>query len=295
MKNLHLKTFISVAEAGSFNKAAENIYLSSAAIIKQINLLEAELGVHLFERTRRGLTLTKAGTSLYNDAKFITRYCREAVTRARNAMRESDHVIRVGTSPMTPAQLLTDLWPKIYRFCPDISFQLVPFENTPKDAEEILGNLGQKIDVVVNVFDETLLNSLKCAALEIRREPLCCAMSIHHPLAGKDRLTFQDLYGENLLLVRRKWSHCMDLVRDEILEDRHSINIVDFDYYDINIFNRCGQTRDLLLVIESAENIHPLLKVTPVEWKYTIPFGLLYPAQPSATIERFLSAVRTVI
>lgn len=60
-------------------------YITPTAVIKQINLLEADLDVKLFERTHRGLTLTKAGTSLYNDAKYVIQYCKDSVIRAKNA------------------------------------------------------------------------------------------------------------------------------------------------------------------------------------------------------------------
>ena len=112
MYNPRLETFLRVADAGSFNKAAEESYITPTAVIKQINLLEESLGVRLFERTHRGLTLTKAGHSLYQDTKYIIQYCRDSVTRAKNAMQEDRNVIRIGTSPMTPAQLLMQLWPK---------------------------------------------------------------------------------------------------------------------------------------------------------------------------------------
>ena len=167
MYNPQLETFLCVADSGSFNKAAEKLYISPPAVIKQINLLEESLDLQLFVRTHRGLTLTKAGQSLYQDTKYIIQYCRDSVTRARNAMQESDSVIRIGTSPMTPAQVLVDLWPKVQKYCPNIKFQLIPFDNTPENAREILGNLGQNIDVVAGVFDETMLNLRQCAGLEI--------------------------------------------------------------------------------------------------------------------------------
>lgn len=63
-----------VAELGSFNKAAEKLHISPPAVIKQINLLEKSLGVQLFLRTHRGLTLTKAGQSLLQDAKHGKEY-----------------------------------------------------------------------------------------------------------------------------------------------------------------------------------------------------------------------------
>ena len=65
MYNPQLETFIRVADAGSFNKAAEELFISPPAVIKQINLLEAQLGLTLFVRTHRGLKLTEAGKSLY--------------------------------------------------------------------------------------------------------------------------------------------------------------------------------------------------------------------------------------
>jgi DNA-binding transcriptional LysR family regulator len=196
MYNPQLETFLKVADAGSFNKAAELSYITPTAVIKQINLLEANLGVKLFERTHRGLVLTKAGTSLYKDAKYVIQYCRDSVIRAKNAMQEDENVIRIGTSPMTPAQILVELWPKIHEICPEIKFQLVPFENTPENAREILKNLGQNIDVVA---------------------------------------------------------------------------------------------------VQAWDNVHPLLKVIPMEWEHSIPYGLLHSQTPSETVARFLGAVQTVL
>ena len=106
MYNPQLDTFIKVADAGSFNKAAEDSFITPTAVIKQINLLERSLDVKLFERTHRGLKLTKAGQSLYQDAKYIIQYCRESIVRAKNAMQNEDTVIRIGSSPIVKPQTL---------------------------------------------------------------------------------------------------------------------------------------------------------------------------------------------
>lgn len=295
MYNPQLETFIRVADAGSFNKAAEESFITPTAVIKQINLLEDSLNVKLFERTHRGLTLTKAGKSLYQDAKYIIQYCRDSVTRAKNAMQEDTNIIRIGSSPMTPAQLLMQLWPKIQARCPDLKFQIIPFENTPENAREILANLGKNIDVVGGIFDETMLDLRKCAGLELSREPFCCAVSIHHRLAVKDRLTIKDLYGENLMLMKRDWSRYVDGLRDDIWQHHSQIRIVDFEFYSMDVFNRCENGNYVLLAIPGWANVHPLLKVIPVEWEYSIPYGLLYAPEPSETVKRFLAAVRTAM
>ena len=292
MYNPQLETFLRVADAGSFNKAAEEMYITPTAVIKQINLLEGALEVKLFERTHRGLTLTKAGKSLYQDTKYIIRYCEESVIRAKNAMQSDSNVIRIGTSPMTPAQLLMRLWSRIQVNCPDLKFELVPFENTPENAREILGNLGKSVDVVGGIFDETMLNLRKCAGLELSREPFCCAVSIHHRLAAKEKLSIEDLYGENLLLMKRNWSSYVDRLRDEIWKNHSQINIVDFDFYNMSIFNRCENSNDILLAIPGWANVHPLMKVIPVNWDYNIPYGLLHSPEPSPIVKEFLAAAK---
>ncbi len=295
MYNPQLETFLCVADSGSFNKAAEQLYISPPAVIKQINLLENSLGIRLFTRTHRGLTLTKAGQSMYQDAKYIIQYCKDSVTRAKNAMRDSDSVIRIGTSPMTPAQVLVDLWPKLQEYCPNAKFQLVPFDNTPENAREILGNLGRNIDVVAGIFDQTMLGLRRCAGLEISKEPICCAVSIHHRLAQKDRLTVEDLYGEKLMLMRREWSHYVDELRDDIWKNHPQIEIVDFDFYDVGAFNQCENNNCVLMAVENWRYVHPLLKILPVDWGYTIPYGLLHSPDPSPAVKQFLQAVEKAV
>ncbi len=295
MYNPQLETFVCVVETGSFNKAAERLYISPPAVIKQINLLEENLDIRLFIRTHRGLQMTEAGKSFYQDAKYIIQYCKDSVTRARNAMQESEEIIRIGTSMMTPAQILVDLWPRLQEYCPDIKFRLVPFENTPENAREILGNLGQNIDVVAGIFDETMLQLRRCAGLEISRESICCAVSIHHRLAVKERLTVNDLHGETLMLMRRNWSHYVDMLRDDLRENHPEISIEDFDFYDVTAFNKCENNNCVLMAIENWKYVHPLLKILPVDWGYTIPFGLLHSPEPSPMVSRFLKAVEKVL
>lgn len=295
MYNPRLETFIMVADAGSFNKAAEQIYITPTAVIKQINLLEANLGVKLFDRNHRGLTLTKAGISLYKDVKYIIQYCKDSVIRAQNAMQEDTQILRIGSSPLTPAQILLELWPKIQAYCSDIKFQIIPFENTEENAREILKNLGNRIDVVAGIFDDTMLNLRNCDGFEIKKVPLCVAVSIHHPLAAKRKLAVSDLYGQSLLLMHRGWSRYVDDLRDDIWQHHNQIQIKDFDFYDVNIFNRCENGNEILMAIEAWSVVHPLLKIIPVDWDHSIPYGLLHSPQPSPTVKKFLDAIQKVI
>ena len=205
-----------------------------------------------------------------------------------------ENIIRIGSSPMTPAQLLMDLWSRVQALHPDIKFQIVPFENTPENAREILANLGKNIDVVGGIFDETMLNLRGCAGLELVRGPFHCAVSIHHRLAAKDKLQITDLYGENLMLMHRGWSHYVDQLRDDLWQHHPQIHIVDFDFYNMDVFNRCENTNDVLLAIPGWATVHPLLKIIPVEWNYSIPYGILHSPEPTPTVQRFLDAAKII-
>lgn len=57
--------------------------------------------------------------------------------------------------------------------------------------------------MVAGIFDETMLDLRHCAGIPLSREPYCCAVSIHHRLAAKDKLKIKYLYGENLMLMHR--------------------------------------------------------------------------------------------
>ena len=91
------------------------------------------------------------------------------MTRAENAIQEDKNIIRIGSSPMTPVQLLMALWAKINERCPDIKVQIVPFENALENTREILGSLGKNIGMVGSIFDETTLELRGCTGLELVR------------------------------------------------------------------------------------------------------------------------------
>lgn len=292
--NSQLGTFLCVVEAGSFSKAAETLYISAPAVIKQINSLEKSLNLKLFERSYRGLTVTPAGKSLYQDAKYIINYCKESIERAEHASNEKEEVIRVGISPLTPPQVFVELWPRIQGYYNEMKFRLITFENTPENAKEILANLGQNIDVVAGIFDDKMLKLRKCKGIEISKEKFCVAVSVHHRLANRKSLKLRDLYGETLMVIKEEWGNDTDNLRKEIQKHHPQIQIKDFDFYNVDVFNQCENSNDLLLAVKNWESVHPLMKMIPVDWDYEMSFGLLYSKDPEPKVQKFLKAIKRI-
>lgn len=83
MFNPILNTFISVIDCGSFTKAAEQLNISTTAIMKQMNTLEKHLNLKLIDRTPTGVRYTQAGKIIYRDAKFIIDYSKNPSPRQK--------------------------------------------------------------------------------------------------------------------------------------------------------------------------------------------------------------------
>ncbi len=70
--------------------------------------------------------------------------------------------------------------------------------------------------------------------------------------------------------MQRDWSHYVDILRDDIWQNHSQIHIVDFDFYSVDVFNRCENGNDVLVAVSCVGQCASLLKVIPVEW--IIPF-----------------------
>ncbi len=294
MYNPQLDTFIHVAEAGSFSKAAQTLFITPTAVIKQMNLLESRLGLTLFNRSHQGLSLTRAGESLLKDARHIVHYSEESISRARMAERAEKRIIRVGVSLMTPSSPLAKMWPLVKERCPGMSLQVVTFENTP-DAARGLANLGQDMDVVAGVFDDAFLKEHSCAGLEFSREPLYCAVPIDSSFAAKQIITLDDLHNHSLMLIRRGWNGQIDALRDEILTKHPFIKVIDFPQYRIEAFNRCANEDYTIATLSLWDGVHPLLKTIPTNWDCFVSYGLLHSTHPTDHVQEFLDALADVL
>lgn len=292
MYNPQLDTFVQVAESGSFSAAAQALYITPTAVIKQMNLLEARLGLTLFNRTHRGLTLTKAGESLLADARHIISYSHEAVERARSAERSEKRVIRVGVSLMTPVTHLSALWQRVRRRCPSMAIQVVSFENTRVNSRQILASFGRDIDVVAGVFDDEFLRQRGCAGLPLARVPLVCAVPVESDLASLERVGLDDLHGHALMLIQRGWNEDIDRLRDEVRREHSQIEVRDFEQYKAEVFNECASSGAALASLQMWESVHPLLRTLPTTWDCSVTYGLMYAPDPSDHVAALLDAVR---
>lgn len=293
MYNPILSTFISVVESGSFTKAAEALFITPPAVMKQINSLEERLGITLFDRSNHGLQLTDAGKSFFQDAKYIIDYSNRAIEKAKDIdNQDKQQSIRIGTSIMTPAKFLLDIWSEIQKFNPYLKIELIPFENTPINSVEILRNLGKHIDIVAGLYDDGFLEERRCKAAHLYDKKLLFAIPVTHPLCGKTKIELSDLKGRKVLLIRKNWNEYIDKLRTDLI--KNGTEIEDFDMFNLNAFNRAAQENIPIITVEGWEDVHPLLRIVSADWNYSIPFGILYSPTPTKQVKDFISALHKI-
>ena len=294
MYNSVLDTFIAVADYGSFTKAAEHLFISPTAVMKQMNALESHLDLKLIERTPSGVRLTPSGKVIYQDAKFIMDYSKKSIAAAKAATHIYDTTFCVGTSLLNPAKPFMDLWYQVNQSFPNYKLHLVPFEDDHEGILSEIERLGEKFDFLIGVCDSKAWLSL-CRFLPLGRYKKMVAVSREHPLASRRLIHIEDLYGETLMMVRRGDSGVNDFIRDDLKKNHPQIHIEDTpQFYDLSVFNRCAETRNVLLTIECWQDVHPGLVSIPVDWDYSIPYGLLYSLDAPKDVLQFVRAAEQI-
>ena len=287
------ETFIKVAECGSFTKAAEDLYITPTAVMKQINALEKQLGAILFDRTNHGLRLTKAGESFLQDARYILEYFERAERKAREIHDgENRRSIRIGTSVMTPAKFILDVWAQIQSRMPTLKIELIPFENNPVNSVEILRNLGQHIDVVAGLYDDAFLRERRCLAAHMYDKKILLAVPVSHALSAESLITIEKLKNRKVLFIRRGWNTYIDELRNKL--EAKGVKTEDFEMFNISAYNRAVTENIPIITVEGWEDVHPLLKLIPADLEYSIPFDVFYSPTPKKLVKKFIDLLSSI-
>jgi LysR family transcriptional regulator, hydrogen peroxide-inducible genes activator len=201
-----LKYLIAVAETEHFGHAAARCYVSQPTLSGQIKKLEQELGVTLFERTNRSVSITPIGAEIVRHAKLILEQA-DVIKQLAQAQRDPlAGALRVGAIPTVSPYLIPLILLPLKQRYPQMRLVL---------SEEITDMLTQRlldhqIDVAI------LATEVKEQELEVMplfEEPFWLAHPRDHEIYTKDEITRRDLSRLNLLLLAD--GHCLT---DQVME-----------------------------------------------------------------------------
>jgi LysR family hydrogen peroxide-inducible transcriptional activator len=203
LRDLHYLTLL--AETKSFRKAAELAHVSQPTLSAQIRKMEDTLGLSLFERNSRNVTLTQAGEAILHEAKAALAHvtAMKAIATAHKDPLSGE--FRLGVIASLSPFLTPDLLAEIAHDAPRLTViiregltddLLAALQAHELDAALIATDTAQNQFISRPVFDE----------------PFLLATSKDHKLAAKPKITAQDIRGSNLLLLEE--GHCL---RDQAL------------------------------------------------------------------------------
>lgn len=199
-------------------------------------------------------------------------------------------VIRIGVSLMNPATILLEQWNQISRLYPNFQLEIVPFEDTAPAFLNILEGLGSKADLVFCPYDTTYW-PVPYRSFHLKDLPMAIICSRTDPLAQKSRLTSEDLHGRTLILPQKGLAKHTEALRSDLETNHPQIRLQGEEYIDLAHFNRIVSSCELILGPECWNQVHPLVTAIPVDWEYTIPYGLIYSMEPSKELLQFLAVI----
>jgi DNA-binding transcriptional LysR family regulator len=183
-----LRYFVAVADALNFGRAAEALHIAQPVLSRQIAALERELGVVLFERTKRGTQLTEAGALLRDDARALLRTAAALKRRARIAGRAGQHF----TIGFMPGVIVTPVVRLLEQEFPGLRVDVV--RTSWGDQAEMVHD--GRVDAS---FVRLPVPHRGLTVIPLFREPRVAVLPAGHLLAGSARVTLAELAALDLL------------------------------------------------------------------------------------------------
>jgi DNA-binding transcriptional LysR family regulator len=192
----HLQYFIEVSNHKSFSRAADHLFITQPTISKMIKNLESELGVELFDRSRKQLILTDAGHIILEQAKLIDKAFQNLKVELDNLTGLRKGHIRIGLPPIFDAHLFLKVVSIFHERYPGITFELV--ENGSKKIEEDVEKNLLDVGVIVLPTNDEVFDHFS-----LMKEDLKLILHPSHPLAEKEKINLEELANESFILFNK--------------------------------------------------------------------------------------------
>jgi len=192
----HLRYFVAVAEELHFGRAAHRLGIAQPPLSQQIQRLEAELGVQLFDRANRRVALTAAGRTLLDEGRRVIDAFHAATDAARRAARGETGSLTVAFAASVMFLSLPKIIRRFREQFPNVRLEL---RELPTGSQIVALRTG---DLDVGFLREPP-NDDAFVTETVMRERLVLALSKRHELASRKRLRLIDVANEDFVLFPR--------------------------------------------------------------------------------------------
>ncbi|AIC29048.1 LysR family transcriptional regulator [Rhizobium sp. MC63] len=191
-----IQYFVAVAEQGSVTRAAQNLSISQSSVTEALKELETDLGVELFERHPRGLTITHNGHQFLRHATKILASVSDARTSFSGRQSALSGTLNIGVTSLVAGYVLSDLLARYRRACPGVEVSAI--EDNGGYLEHLL--VGGELDVAVMVISN-LRDRMALQAEILETSPYRLWLPMGHPLVSADIISVADIAREPLIML----------------------------------------------------------------------------------------------
>lgn len=239
-----LHYFVAAAESRSFTKAASQFYISQTAITQQIQSLEDKLGVPLFDRSTRPISLTPAGNAFLIDAKAIISRISDATNRVHEASVGFVGNLKVGYTKGYERSNLSDTLRHFHARYPNILISCYRC-----DTDTLAAGLAKGEYDIIFTWDSTeLVKDESTETILVEQSPLMVAVYNNHPFSGRTELRRHELKNETILYMTPSST-------GDSAGDRHFFDLYRNAGYYPKIIFRSNDVESILMMIAAEEGI----------------------------------------
>jgi DNA-binding transcriptional LysR family regulator len=208
---LGLEAFISIAEFGSFRRAAAHLNLSQTAISHRMRKLEESLGASLFNREKRQVALTRAGADLLPQARILLGDFEKHLDVVRDRYRERNNHVALACLPTVAFERLPPVLGRFRRLHPDATVRI--HDTSAAEIGELVASGAADIGVTILAANRWDLTSEP-----LFTEDYLAVTRRDHAFAQRREVTWADLEKEPLIRVSQQTGN--RIIIDEALGAR---------------------------------------------------------------------------
>ncbi len=189
-----IRHFIAVAETGSISAAAQAVFISQSTLTLAIQQLEEEIGVRLFDRHAKGMTLTHQGHQFLRQSHLIL----ATVDNAKRSLQQSTGQIAgnltIGVSSLVAGYYLADLITRFQRAFPNVQTHVIEDERSYIEHLLVSGEIDIGVLILSNLEDRHALQTEV-----LTQSPHRLWLPPRHPLLEHDSISLSDVAREPLI------------------------------------------------------------------------------------------------
>lgn len=192
----HVRAFLKISETRNFTRAANDLHISQSALTVQIQQLEECLGVQLFDRNKRGVTLTAAGRDVYRPLQRLLNDAQTIVDHTQELRSASIGFVTIAALPTVCAGLLAELVQSFLEMHPGIRIQIS--DVVAERVREAVLKRQVEIGIGTRHGRDADLRSTP-----LFQDRLVIFVPAGHPLARRDTVTLREAMAFDLILPNR--------------------------------------------------------------------------------------------